>query len=433
MPVPGEVDIVIASELMEAGRAITRGLVTPDRTTFIASTNRVYSMTEKTAMADGRVDAESFIRAGQAAARTFIYHDFSRIADESRSVISATLFGALAGSGRLPFHRGQFELAIRSSEISVESSLRAFNAGLEAATQTETMSAGKMPQAESSPTAVPGPALQALVGQIRQDFPAATHAVLLAAIQRLADYQDVAYAGEFLKKLQPIRLLEMQRSKTSGDKDFMVLIEAARYLALWMSYEDAIRVADLKIRRTRFERVEKDVRMKSGQVLQIREFLHPRVEEFADVMPAGLGAWMVRTEWARSLINRLNRKGKVLQTTSLSGFLQLYLVSGLRRWRKRSLRFQRETARINRWLATVLELVPSDYAFAAEVAECPGLVKGYGDTYALGSRNFELLMGAIPELRKRENPATALKRLRDAALSDDTGKALDDALRELKS
>ncbi len=34
-PVAGYVDIVIASELMEAGRAVQRGLVTPDRTTFI--------------------------------------------------------------------------------------------------------------------------------------------------------------------------------------------------------------------------------------------------------------------------------------------------------------------------------------------------------------------------------------------------------------
>src|ERR1051326_9173254 len=92
MPVPGEVDVVIASELMEAGRAITRGLVTPDRTTLIASTNRVYSMTERIAMADGRVDADSLLKAGNAAARVFIPHDFSRLAEENRSVISATLF-----------------------------------------------------------------------------------------------------------------------------------------------------------------------------------------------------------------------------------------------------------------------------------------------------------------------------------------------------
>ena len=56
-PVPGDVDIVIASELMEAGRAVQRGLVTPDKTTFIVSTNRVYAMTEKIALADGRVDS----------------------------------------------------------------------------------------------------------------------------------------------------------------------------------------------------------------------------------------------------------------------------------------------------------------------------------------------------------------------------------------
>ena len=49
MPVPGDVDIVLASELMEAGRAITRGLVTPDRTTLIASTHRVYTMLERIA------------------------------------------------------------------------------------------------------------------------------------------------------------------------------------------------------------------------------------------------------------------------------------------------------------------------------------------------------------------------------------------------
>ena len=72
MPVPGEVDIVIAAELMEAGRAVQRGFVTPDRTTFIASTHRVYSMTEKTAMGDGRVDPEALVRACRDSARRFL-------------------------------------------------------------------------------------------------------------------------------------------------------------------------------------------------------------------------------------------------------------------------------------------------------------------------------------------------------------------------
>jgi len=113
MPVPGELDIVLASELMEAGRAIQRGMVTPDRTILIASTHRIYSMTEKTALGDGQVDAKSLIEGGQAAARDFVHNDFARIAEETGSVISAPLFGALAATRALPFERKEFEEAKR--------------------------------------------------------------------------------------------------------------------------------------------------------------------------------------------------------------------------------------------------------------------------------------------------------------------------------
>src|ERR1700756_665333 len=98
MPVPGEVDIVLASELMEAGRAIQRGLVTPDRTTLIASTNRVYSMTEKTAITDGRVDEASLIEGCRNAARDFYAFDMASLAEATGSVISSVLFGAIAGA-----------------------------------------------------------------------------------------------------------------------------------------------------------------------------------------------------------------------------------------------------------------------------------------------------------------------------------------------
>src|SRR5262245_10208985 len=61
MPLPGDVDVVLASELMEAGRAVQRGLVTPQRTTLIASTHRVYSIDEKTALGDGRADSRNLL------------------------------------------------------------------------------------------------------------------------------------------------------------------------------------------------------------------------------------------------------------------------------------------------------------------------------------------------------------------------------------
>jgi indolepyruvate ferredoxin oxidoreductase beta subunit len=427
MPVPGEVDVVVASELMEAGRAITRGLVTPDRTTLIASTNRVYSMTEKIAMGDGRADADAFLKAGGDAARIFIPRDFAGMAEEHRSVISATLFGALAGSGSLPFQRRQFESAIERSGVSVTTSLKAFAAGFEAAASPEPSPVD--PAGKTVPK--PGPALAALATRISSAFPPASHAILFAGIERLADYQNVAYASTYLDRLEPIRDLVQQSQAQSHKEDSALLSETARYLALWMSYEDAIRVADLKTRRTRFERVHAETRVAGNQVLLINEFLHPRVEEFADIMPAALGSWLLKSIWAARLINRLTGKGKILQTTSLSGFLQLYWLASLRRWRPRTLRFKREQQRINHWLEQVKDAAQADHALALEVAECPRLVKGYGDTYALGSRNFESLMQALPTLRQTDNAAARLKTLREAALADDTGKKLENALAEL--
>jgi indolepyruvate ferredoxin oxidoreductase, beta subunit len=98
-PFPGAVDIVVASELMEAGRALQRQLVSPDRTTLIASTHRVYSMTERMALADGRVDASQLLAGAQQAAKQWIGADFAVLAEGSGSPIGAALYGAIAASG----------------------------------------------------------------------------------------------------------------------------------------------------------------------------------------------------------------------------------------------------------------------------------------------------------------------------------------------
>jgi indolepyruvate ferredoxin oxidoreductase beta subunit len=423
MPVPGELDIVLASELMEAGRAIERGLVTPDRTTLIASTNRVYSMTEKTAIGDGRVDDAKIIEACTAVAKVFVKNDFARMAEESQSVISASLFGALAGTGALPFRRTLFEEAIGRGGVGVEASLAAFSAGFKAATEAGSLKTGKIPTTKPNL----GPRLLALAARIESKFPPASQAILFAGIERLVDFQDEAYATDYLDRLEPIRDLDAEY----GRGDFALLSETGRYLALWMSYEDAARVADLKIRRTRFERVHRDVRVGKAQLLRIHEFLHPRVEEMADMLPAGLGQWLLNTGWAKALVERFTKKGQIVETTSLRGFLQLYAVAGLRRWRRRSLRYRREHQQISDWLAHIPTLVQENYALALEYAECPRMVKGYGDTHTRGRQSFDAVMAALPKLRRMDNAAAWLKKLREAALADDTGQKLADALREV--
>jgi indolepyruvate ferredoxin oxidoreductase beta subunit len=219
----------------------------------------------------------------------------------------------------------------------------------------------------------------------------------------------------YLKWLEPLR--------DTGE----VFVETARYLALWMSYEDAIRVADLKIRRSRFERVRKEARVGADQLLQINEFLHPRVQEIADILPAPLGRWLLKTGWARGIVEKFTKDGRVLQTTSIVGFLQLYVLASLRRWRPKSLRFQFEQKKIATWLARVTSLAKEDPALALEVAECASLIKGYGDTHALGTRNFDAIMSALPLT------AHEVRRLREAALADDTGRKLTEALREVNA
>jgi indolepyruvate ferredoxin oxidoreductase beta subunit len=198
-----------------------------------------------------------------------------------------------------------------------------------------------------------------------------------------------------------------------------------------MSYEDAARVADLKIRRSRFERVHKDARVESAQLLQINEFLHPRVQEIADMLPAGLGQWLLNSGWARGLIERFTKKGKIVQTTSLSGYLQLYFIAGLRRRRRKSLRYQREHQQINDWLAHIPTLARENYALALEFAECPRMLKGYGDTHLRGKQSFDAVMRVLPKLRCMDDAAGWLKKLREAALADDTGQKLAETLREV--
>ena len=97
-PVPGDVDIVIASEPMEAGRAVQRGLVTPDRTTFIVSTNRVYAMTEKIALPTAASIPTRCSKAAGSRRSGLLPAIWHRLAKSTGSVISAVLFGALAGA-----------------------------------------------------------------------------------------------------------------------------------------------------------------------------------------------------------------------------------------------------------------------------------------------------------------------------------------------
>ncbi|MEJ8810933.1 indolepyruvate oxidoreductase subunit beta family protein [Variovorax ureilyticus] len=417
MPLPGDVDVVLASELMEAGRAVQRGLVTSDRTTLIASTHRVYSIAEKSAMGDGRVDSNELLGHAERAAKRFIRFDMAQAAEASGSVISAVLFGALCGAGVLPFSRAQFEATIERGGVGVKPSLKAFGAAF-ARAQGEAEATHAAP-----PTPAPQPrhpAVRALVERVQRDFPDPVQQVLLEGVRRLIDYQDVDYAGLYLDRVAAVAALPAN----DGGK---LLRETARHLALWMSYEDTARVAALKTRSTRFDRVRGEARVQQGQVLAINEFMHPRLQEICETLPAGFGRWLMNSTGPRKLVERMTQKGRVIQTSSLRGYLMLRTVAGMKRWRRSTIRYADENRRIEEWLARIAETAARNPELAVEVAQCQRLVKGYSDTHERGLRNYDTVMAALQRAGAAIAPAT-LRELRDAALADEHGHKLRAAL-----
>jgi len=162
--------------------------------------------------------------------------------------------------------------------------------------------------------------------------------------------------------------------------------------------------------------------------------MHPRFDEVCETLPAGLGARLHASSRARRLFAPLFRKGRHIQTAHVGGFLVLYAVSGLRRWRRGTLRYRLEQERIGAWLAHIktLAMRPGGYDAAVELAECQRLVKGYSDTHERGLNNYRIVADAAQRLADRPDLPAVIKRLRIAALADEEGRQLRAALSELE-
>ncbi|MDH6287036.1 indolepyruvate oxidoreductase subunit beta family protein [Rhodococcus opacus] len=451
-PSPGEVDVLIASELMECGRAVQRGFVTPDRTTLITSTNRVYSIDEKMALGDGRADSSELVAGAQRASKRLIAADFMEMAEQSRSVIGAALFGALAGSGTLPFSREQFEAPIHAFGKGVESSLSAFSAGFDAAAQQLKppprksnpipISIGPRPVtledrkaeeearrttvAATTPSALVGPALRPLADRVL-DLPPAARSMILHGLVRAAVYQNLDYAERYLSRVT--RFAEVDPDAAGAAR---LTSEAARHIGLWMCYQDTIQVAMQKTRQGRMDRIRKEARAERHQLMQVREYLHPQIDEITDTMPSRLGARMHRSKRFQRLVGAITHKGMILNTSSVTGYTMLSTMARMRPLRPRSLRFVREQVAIEEWIDQALRAAAIDADLGREIVECQRVLKGYGATYEHGGDSFGKLMSAAHALVGSPDAVTSLAGLREAALADEDGARLDAKLATMK-
>ena len=414
-PSPGDVDVMVASELIEAGRAVEGGFVTPERTALVASTHRIYAIGEKSAMADGTHDASRVLDAAHKMARRALLFDLDGVARAHDSALNAVLLGVIAGAGLTPIPPAAFEEAVRARAVAVDANLRGFAAG-QALAGEEFAAPAPPPRDGTTPA----------------DFPLPLHKVLDAGVSRLEDYQDADYAETYLARLAPV--LAAENEGQGADDGVPLTSETARHLALWMSYEDVIRVAALKTRAARHARVREEVGAGAHEPVHVTEFLKPGVEEISAILPRGLGRALLAWADRRGIRHRLNLSLRV-RTDTVFGFFLLWLLARLRPWRRRTFRFAEEQALIERWLAAVARAAAQDHAFALEVARAATLNKGYGDTHARGRASFLAVMDRVvmPALDGvgTIDPAAALAAAIDAALADPEGGALGSALAEL--
>lgn len=429
MPAAGDVDIMVTAEMMEAGRAILRGFVTPDRTTLITSTHRALAVSEKMVPGDGIASSDEVMAAAEVAARRVIAADFDALAVAHGSVISASLFGALAGAGVLPFPRAAFEAAIRAGGKGVEGSLRAFAAAFDVAAN---------PVAEAAPAAPAAPAPQVrgparlvaewngLAARVAA-LPDPVADMALPGLRKVVDFQDLAYGADYLDRLATVM------ARDDAAHGWILTREAAKHIANAMAYDDIIRVADLKTRGQRFARIRRDMRVKEANLLHLTEFFHPRAQELVGLFPARLGARLEADPKWMARLDRWFNKGRRLRTDSLPAFLTLHILGGMKGWRRRTLRHAQEQAHLTHWLEIALAQVGGNYDLGVELIRCRRLIKGYSDTHARGHSKFDRVVTATLRIAARDDAADWCRRLREAALKDEEGKALDGAIRTVES
>ena len=416
IPGVGDIDLLAASELMEAARAVAAGFVTPERTLTIASTSRFYVIGEKIAMGDGRHDSGRLTRAIEQHSQRHILFDMEEIARRSGTIVNAVMLGAIAGCDRLPIPADAFERAIRADGKAVEANVRGFRAGLEAAQAT---AARQVPESRKRSAAA---SLADLEREILAVMSTAARDMIQEGARRLVSYQNIEYAQLYIDRLAPIRLAD----ETAG-ADGRLLCEVGRHLAVRMSYEDAIRVAQAKIDPTRRARIAAEMGAKPGEPLHITEFLKPGIDEICSLLPPHL---------ARRLLAMAEKRGWTFQrgmqvnSQTISGFLRLWLIAKLRPRRPKTYRYEEEQRAIEAWLVLIVEAAhqSADLALEIRVKPCDEITQRVANYRLIEEHVMRpALAGHIP----LHLAVDAIASARTAALVDPEGEGLAKCLAQI--
>jgi indolepyruvate ferredoxin oxidoreductase beta subunit len=451
-PLPGRLDLLVSSELLETARQISLGLCSPDRTLLISASNRALTTHEKMQMGDGRMDDAVLLQLLQQHSHASHVLDMVALTRQAGTVVSAVMLGCIAASKLLPLRREDFEFAVHEGQAkerqsaSQQASLRGFALAWDAMQAQSTQS--KFVDAVLTNTLtipnVTSEQIAKLSPELAATFPSDMHEMLGLGVARLMDYQGDRYVSLYIQRLREV-LASEQRNGTDGA--CTVTKETARWLALWMAFDDIVRVADLKSRASRWQRVRMEVKAKTDDVLKVYDHFKPGVPEFAALLPKVFALPLLRWDRQRSArgLSPLALPIKV-GTHSVIGMVMLRVLASFKWLRVLGNRYAEEQAMIDAWLNAVVRGAQEDAKLGLALAQCGQLIKGYGTTNERGrdnllhilrhlaphdasvdaSRTTETSRDSQEYLQKRIN---AINDARHAALRDAGGMALDQALR----
>jgi indolepyruvate ferredoxin oxidoreductase beta subunit len=215
--------------------------------------------------------------------------DMGAIARESGTVVSAVMLGAIAGSGLFPFKREDYETVVRGGDTSAPekvskmaaASLRGFARAYDMVSQPRVQASMIKAMLASNDDDIRAPSV--LPAEVAAQFPAQAHTMLSLGYARMLDYQDAATRSSTCERLA--RCWRPSAKPTRGRHDFATTREMARWLALWMAFDDIVRVADLKSRAPRWQRVQGEVKAGDDDLLQVYDHFKPGAPEFAALLP----------------------------------------------------------------------------------------------------------------------------------------------------
>jgi len=430
-PAPGSLDGLVSSELLETARQIGNGMTSAQRTLVMTSSNRTFTTQERMQLADGRTDSAALVDVVRNHSRAHHIFDMGEMARSSGTIVSAVMLGAVAGSGLFPFKRAAFEAVIRSGGPSAAASLRGFEQafGLVQGQQAQATQVAHLLSDSEHPVQAPqGPEVDLI-----KHFPAGVQEMAGLGVARLVDYQGRAYAQRYTQRLQ--RVLDAERaSDPTGVHEFSITQEMARWLALWMAFDDIVRVADLKSRESRWQRVKGEVKAGDDDLLKVYDHFKPGAPEFAALLPEG---WARRVmQWDRRRVAQGKEPWALplkIGSHSVGGMLALRVLASFKWLRTHGQRFATEQALIDQWLDSVVATTRAHWQSGFELAQCGRMIKGYGSTNERGKDNLLHIiehLAAASHFATQEARSAAIAAARTAALTDDAGKALDHTLQQ---